>query len=51
MSAETSQTAPEQVIRMKLFIGSCISLIATSVAFAVVGDVLGSFETGICSNK
>jgi fucose permease len=44
MSAETSQAAPEHVARMKLFIGSCMSLIATSVAFAVVGDVLGALK-------
>lgn len=33
-----------QVDRKKLFIGSCFALIATSVAFATVGDVMGSLK-------
>ena len=29
----------------RLFIGSCLSLIATSVAFAVIGDIMGSLKS------
>lgn len=29
----------------RLFIGSCIALISTSVAFAVVGDIMGTLKT------
>ncbi len=29
----------------RLFVGSCLSLIATSVAFAVIGDIMGSLKT------
>ncbi|HKJ67487.1 MAG TPA: MFS transporter, partial [bacterium] len=32
------------VNRMKLFIGSCVALISTSVAFAVVGDAMGPLK-------
>jgi len=31
--------------RQRLFLGSCLALIATSVAFAVVGDIMGSLKT------
>ncbi|MDZ7773713.1 MAG: MFS transporter [Balneolaceae bacterium] len=34
----------EDVDRRSLFIGSCIALIATSVAFATVGDVMGALK-------
>lgn len=34
----------EEVDRRSLFIGSCIALIATSVAFATVGDVMGALK-------
>ena len=33
-----------QVNKKQLFIGSCFALIATSVAFATVGDVMGSLK-------
>ncbi len=29
----------------RLFVGSCLSLIATSVAFAVIGDIMGSLKS------
>lgn len=39
-----SEDAPSQVQRKRLFIGACIALTATSVAFAVVGDVMGTLK-------
>ncbi len=34
-----------EVHQRRLFIGSCMSLISTSVAFAVIGDIMGSLKT------
>lgn len=34
-----------EVNAKRLFLGSCLSLIATSVAFAVVGDIMGTLKT------
>ncbi len=34
-----------EIHKGKLFFGSCIALIATSVSFAVRGDIMGDFET------
>ena len=39
------QTAPAGINPARLFLGSCLSLIATSVAFAVVGAVMGPLKT------
>lgn len=37
---ETAQISSPSVDRQRLFIGSCVALIATAVAFATVGDIL-----------
>ncbi len=37
--------AISEVHQKRLFIGSCMSLISTSVAFAVVGDIMGTLKT------
>lgn len=37
---ETAQTPFSDIDRKRLFIGSCVALIATAVAFATVGDIL-----------
>ena len=29
----------------RLFVGSCMALISTSVAFAVIGDIMGTLKT------
>lgn len=42
--ASSSMNAEFNISRQRLFIGSCISLIATSVAFAVVADVAGPLK-------
>ena len=34
-----------EIDKRKLYFGSCIALIATSVSFAVRGDIMGDFET------
>lgn len=41
---EKEHVSNEDVDRRSLFIGSCIALVATSVAFATVGDVMGALK-------
>ena len=40
----TSESLSE-IHQKRLFIGSCMSLISTSVAFAVIGDIMGTLKT------
>ncbi|MEZ4695406.1 MAG: MFS transporter [Rhodothermales bacterium] len=42
---ETAANSTASVNAKKLFLGSCVSLIATSVAFATVGAVMGHLKT------
>ena len=39
------QRSPERVKAGRLFLGSCVALISTSVAFAVIGDIMGTLKT------
>ena len=41
----TTKAACEAMHAKRLFIGGCMALIATSVAFAVVGDIMGTLKT------
>ena len=46
MSQTTTTSADHGDIHARrLFIGSCIALISTSVAFAVIGDIMGTLKT------
>jgi len=40
MKSNTTKNNISPIIRSQLFIGSCFALIATSVAFAIVGDIM-----------
>ncbi len=46
MSESTAaHVEPGNIHSGRLFVGSCIALISTSVAFAVIGDIMGTLKT------
>lgn len=45
MSDPVPATVQHEIHPARLFVGSCLALIATSVAFAVIGDIMGTLKT------
>ncbi len=43
--AESKATVPGGIHANRLFVASCLSLISTSVAFAVIGDIMNALKT------
>src|SRR5437899_8319612 len=51
MSARSLGQQPATTTPHRLFIASCIALVATAMSFAIRGDIMGDFETRFALTK